>query len=370
MKRSLLLATLVSVALTSCVSETQEFSNYEQELKFEAPLLKQSRAAVKGEITGKKYSEAEKFVVFCKYYQGAYSGWTETPGIKDYFHTQGEVVTHGYSDGTSSSNYWESAQTHYWPDADHNLAFAAYSPAELPTAPDSIAQTATGLVITGFQTEAVADDQYDLMYSTRVYDRNKNNNGTDAVQLVFNHALTSITFSSLKSNNEINYQITGLKLSGSFYKKGDFNQGITGTVVSSNYTETDNPTWDNFSDNTSITFTPSFQPFNVPAGSPATFTSGTSAILLIPQVVPADATVTVDYDKTTNPGTAHEKTLSSTISIPLSSFKQGETDASISTWERGKKYIYRIAFGESTQIFFEPSINDWVTEPTLIYTIK
>ena len=42
----------------------------------------------------------------------------------------------------------------------------------------------------------------------------------------------------------------------------------------------------------------------------------------------------------------------------------------INVWERGKRYVYRIAFGENQRIYFEPSLTDWVQQPTLIYTIK
>lgn len=363
MKKSLLIATLVGAALTSCVSESQEYPTPQQELTFGVSMLKQSRANVKGEITGKQYPVNESFMVYSIYYTGAYQGWKTSAGVGNYFANDGEAAKH-------QNSYWETDVVHYWPDAGYNLAFAAYSPAELPTAPTSIAQTATGLVIEDFKTEPEADNQFDLMYSARVVDKNKANNGGKEVQLVFNHALSSISFSSVKAGTDVNYQITGLTLSGKFVQQGTFNQGITGTTTGGVYTETEHPTWSLVDPTASITYKPSFAAFNVPSGTPLQFTSGTSALLLIPQTIPSDATVKVTYTKTTNPGTTNAVTLTNTIDIPLSSFKDTENSSPISTWERGKRYIYRIAFGENTQIYFKPEITDWVTVPTLVYTIQ
>ena len=364
MKKSLLIATLVGAALTSCVSESQEYPTPQQELTFGVSMLKQSRTDyIQGEITGKQYPVNEKFMVYSIYYTGAYQGWTTSAGVGNYFADNGEAAKH-------QNSYWETDVVHYWPDAGYNLAFAAYSPADLPTAPSSIAQTEIGLVIENFKTEPVADNQFDLMYSARVVDKNKANNGGKEVQLVFNHALSSISFSSVKAGNDVNYQITDLRLKGTFVQQGTFNQGITGRTVEGMYVETENPTWSLVDPTASITYKPSFAAFNVPSGTPLQFTSGTSAMLLIPQDIPSDATVEVTYTKTTNPGTDNVKVLENTIDIPLSSFKDTENSTAITTWERGKRYIYRIAFGENTQIYFKPEITDWVTVPTLVYTIQ
>ena len=98
--------------------------------------------------------------------------------------------------------------------------------------------------------------------------------------------------------------------------------------------------------------------------TPTIFTSGESAILPIPQSVPDDAAVTVSYQKTAS-GTMTEHT----TKILLSEFKQ-PGDVKITEWGRGKRYVYRIAFGQNDKIYFDPSVNNWDTQPTLIYTIK
>ena len=81
-------------------------------------------------------------------------------------------------------------------------------------------------------------------------------------------------------------------------------------------------------------------------------------------------TKTFSYEKTTN-----STTTTHTAEILLRDFKKAAAEGTtvadgIETWERGKRYVYRIAFGENQRIYFEPSVNDWIPEPTLIYTIK
>jgi hypothetical protein len=82
--------------------------------------------------------------------------------------------------------------------------------------------------------------------------------------------------------------------------------------------------------------------------------------------------VHVTYDKTT---IANNSVTTHTAEIKLLDFKKAAADASavaegITKWERGKRYVYRIAFGKNQRIYFEPSITDWDQQPTLIYTIN
>ena len=372
MKKNLWLAALVGVALTGCVNEeVVPEANQKEALKFAAPVIAtQSRANVKGEITGVKYPSAETFQVFCKIYSGSYAGWNT---LEDYFAADGDVAKH------EGGTYWSTSTVYYWPDAGYNLAFAAYSPAVLgdactkATTPTEITRTAVGIQIKGFVSEPKSDDQYDLMYSHTVYDRNKSNNASQAVSLKFEHALSSIVFSSQKSDAAVDYEITDLKVTGNFYTQGNFSQGITVATTDDVYTETETPKWDlgnGAGVTTNVNYEPSFDAFKVPVASPEIFTLGTSAILVIPQGVPTDAKVHVTYKKTTN-GTITEHT----AEIFLKDFKKAAAEGTtvadgIETWERGKRYVYRIAFGENQRIYFEPSVNDWIPEPTLIYTIK
>lgn len=363
MKKFMLFAAVACVTLSSCVNEDEMVVAGESAaIKFDSPVLKNSRANVTGEIESNLYPTAETFNVFCKIYKDSYAGWTASTNVANYFNAAGDVASHNAAAG-SASNFWATANTYYWPDAGYNLAFAAYSPAVFTTAPTSITRTDAGLQIEGFQTETVSDKQYDVMYTSTVYDRNKTNNGSQAVSLVFKHALSSIVFSSQKANTDVDYKITDIILTGEFYTKGNFNQGVNGTVTGGVYAETESPVW-TLTDKSNVNYQPTFTAFNVPQATPEIFTAGPAAILPIPQDVPADATVQVSYQKT-----ASGTTTDHVVSIKLTDFRTAENNA-INTWETGKRYVYRIAFGQNNQIYFEPTVEPWVTQPTLIYTIN
>ena len=356
MKKMLFFAAMSAMALTSCVNEGNlENTPQAQAMRFEAPVMKQTRANVKGEINGVHYDKREDFQIFCKIYKGTFTGWATSTDIKDYFSAGGDVAV---NEG-GGSQYWSTATTYYWPDAEYNLAFAAYSPAVLTTPPTNIEFKANGLQIEGFQTEADANEQYDLMYSDRVIDRNKKDNGSSAVPLVFRHALTSIIFSSEKEDENVDYVIKSATLSGNFVQKADFNQNIDESV---NLT-TGTPKWENPATATAANYEPSFTEFHVTT-TPTQFTQGESALLLIPQAVPADAAVTIEYVKTSS-----GVNTDNTITIKLADFRQ-EGGTEITTWEMGKRYVYRIAFGQNKKIYFEPKTEDWVQEGTLIYEIQ
>lgn len=367
MKKNLWLAALLGVALTGCVNEeVSPGANQKEVLKFAAPVMAtQSRVGIKGEITGVEYPAGETFKVFSKIYTGNYAGWTAN--TNNYFAAAGDDAKH------EGGTYWSTTTVYYWPDAGYNLAFAAYSPAVLGEACTNteVTRTEAGIQIKNFVSESESDKQYDLMYSHTAYDRNKSNNAGTAVALKFEHALSSIVFSSQKADEAVIYEITDLKVKGNFITRGNFSQGITSTTAEGAYTENENPQWDIERETpTGVEYDPSFREFNVPAASPEIFTQGTSAILVIPQDVPGEAKVHVTYKKTTN-GT----TTTHTAEIYLKDFKrtavEGTTVADgITTWERGKRYVYRIAFGENQRIYFEPSITAWDTQTTLIYTIR
>ena len=372
MKKSFIFVALAGLALSSCVNDENQnvVETAQQPLAFGTPVMNiQTKGNVMGEIEGTSYPSGENFMVYCKAYTGNFNGWTNSADASNYFAATGEETVN--SNPSSGSKYWNTATTHYWPEATYQLAFAAYSPSDVANDAESIEHTAAGLQIAGFQTNSEADMQYDLMFSNREYNLNKNNNGSSSVKIKFNHALSSIVFSAQRGQEDINYNITHLKLIGSFYQKGDFSQGIVETPAISGgaYAEAATPAWSNLTENTSITYEPSFNTFEVPHVDPLQFTKGTSALLLIPQTLPADAKVILYYDEITNKGKASEKTLSYEREINLSEFAT-EQGVKVNTWEMGKRYVYRIAFGASNPIYFEPSISDWEQLPTLIYTIN
>ena len=350
MKKFMLFAAMASVVLTSCVNEDMEVmeSASKKAISFDMPVMKPTRAA--GEIDGTTYPETEKFKVFCKSYTGAYTGWTAGA---DYFATAGEDVSY-------NGSKWSTATVHYWPELGNKLAFAAYSPA---TASGTFAQTNTGLTITGFETKDDVANQYDLMYTPRVIDLNKNDAGTD-VPLVFKHALTSVVFKATKTDADATYKIISLTVNGKVSTTGDFNQNIStpagtdGTATWKNLTTATDKT---YSILTSKTIDVAQAGTNLTgAGSTA---GANTALLLIPQGVDANTTVTITYTKTTG-----GNSLDAEATIELNDFLDG-TSAPVTTWAMAHRYVYNIIFGANKPIYFAPSVADWTDVP-LSYTIE
>lgn len=351
MKKFMLFAAMASVVLTSCVNEDKEVmeSASKKAISFDMPVMKPTRAQL-GEIIGTAYPEAESFKVYCKSYTGTYAGWESAA---NYFATGGEVVK-------KTGTQWTTTTPHYWPELGNELVFAAYSPAD---AAGTYSQTNKGLQIVDFTT-AAANNQYDLMYTARVADKNKGNNGDDAVSMVFKHALTSVVFSAVAADDKATYNIKSLTVDGDFVTTADFNQNI---ATAAEFDGT--PVWtpEPVAAPTSYGILDAANVAVANSGVMLTgngSTAGTkSALLLIPQVVDLDATVTIAYTKTTADGT-----LASTATVKLSDFKAGST--SITEWAMGNRYVYNITFGANKPIHFSPSIKeDWDTT-TLDYTIQ
>lgn len=349
MKKFMLFAAMASVVLTSCVNEDMEVmeSASKKAISFDMPVMKPTRAA--GEIDGTTYPTDETFKVFCKSYTGTYADWTAGA---DYFAAAGEDVAY-------NGSKWSTATVHYWPELGNNLAFAAYSPA---TASGTFAQTQTGLTITGFSTQDDVANQYDLMYTPRVIDLDKNDAGTD-VPLVFKHALTSVVFKATKTDADATYKIISLTVNGKVSTTGDFNQNILtpaeldGTPVWTPETATD------------MTYS-ILSGKNIDVAQAGTDLTGvgstagaSTALLLIPQGVDANTTVTITYTKTTG-----GNSLNASATINLIDFVDGSSNK-VNTWVMGNRYIYNIIFGANKPIYFNPSVADW-TDVALSYTIE
>ena len=117
------------------------------------------------------------------------------------------------------------------------------------------------------------------MYSERVIDRNKNNNGSSAVPLVFHHALSSIVFSTEKEDESVNYEITAVNLHGYFIQEADFNQNIDENVDKT----TGAAKWENPAEAKEANFAPSISSTGKVDVTtvPTQFTQKESALLLL-----------------------------------------------------------------------------------------
>lgn len=351
MKKFMLFAAMASVVLTSCVNEDMEVmeSASKKAISFDMPVMKPTRLA--GEIDGTTYPTTETFKVFCKSYTGAYTDWTAGT---DYFAAAGEDVA-------LNAGNWSTTTVHYWPELGNNLAFAAYSPAAA-SADGAFAQTQTGLTITGFSTQDDVANQYDLMYTPRVVDKDKDDAATP-VPLVFKHALTSVVFKATKTDADATYTIKSLSVNGLVSTTGDFDQNIP-TPEALDGTATWTPAAATAKDYSILTA----KTIDVAQAGTALTGNGSAdgastALLLIPQGVDANTTVTITYTKKTG-----SNTLDATATIKLVDFVDGSSNH-VTTWAMGNRYIYNITFGANKPIYFAPSVTDW-TDVALNYTIE
>ena len=387
MKKNLFLAALASIALVGCTSDDHLAGNQPgKKISFDAPMM--SNAATKapevtGELESTLFPVAESFAIFGIQYKGIFNGWETSEDVRDFWTNEkaftSVVASHsGSSTGTSAA--WAPAGDYYWVNSPYELAFAAYSPSSVLTDKDAeeITYGASGMTIKNFKVQDNVANQYDLMYSNRIYACTRDKYENTGIPLKFNHALSSIVFAAIEEVEKKSYEITGVSLKGEINNKGTFNARITETAATTDapYSETKEvPEWTNLSiadGTTSVTYTPGINggSYNV-TGVTDEFTGGTTAILAIPQDTPDDAIVTLNYTVKTEMPNGTSKVDNYTKDINLSDFIIVGTEGDkIEKWEPGYRYIYTINFGGSKKIFFVPEINQWINGGTAIYTIK
>lgn len=374
MKKFLAFATLASVALVGCVNdEKMEMTSDAQKISFDTPVMStQTRALFKGEIGDGEvnpgtvsYPNNERFVVYAKQHSGKMVAW-ESEESKNFWGADKASIIVGQTwqlqDGNiqSYSGEWKdvTGTEYYWPKdntvEDYKLSFAAYSPAELNTGATA-AYGADGLTISGFAVDGTVANQYDLMYSGRILNCNYTNNATNGVQIKFNHALSSVVFAAVESDGANTYTINSIEIKGSFYTGGTFKENLTDGP---NYEVADiaKASWTDLIGNGVVTtYAPVLKKTSVDTES-AEITYGTSALLTIPQAVPADAEVTIKY--TVKADATGVVTDVNTVTKKLSDFKVGTSDP-ISQWNRSNRYVYLFKFGGTAKIFFKPTVTDW-----------
>ena len=315
---------------------------------------------------GGKYSTSEKFRVYAVQHIGDFRGWN-ADGTQLYLNNL-EV---SYKDDNGG---WAPSDPVYWPKTDNaKLTFAAYSPSEANEFNPEYNRS--GLSLTGFTPKSTVAEQYDLMYSSRSYNRTASRNeltpGTDhttdsydGVDILFHHALSSINFkaktAAIYPNTEIKIQKITIN---NAYTTADFKENITNEEVAHFASD---PSWSNFQTPRnyvvydSETSALALSTDAIDLGSPA---------LLIPQKMdgtdassPAQAKeikVTVNYTIKVGEGTAVAQT--GVVSFVKGNNGDYFTDGTnkIEAWEMGKRYTYTISIGLNNIIYFSPEVDNW-----------
>lgn len=174
------------------------------------------------------YSTDESFGVYALYYpEGNFSGWESTPGSMTYIEGAEFSYDSSIDDTSEGSGAWSATPGYYWPKGG-KMTFAAWSPYRAKN-DCTISYGQTGLQLTDFTTADKGSEQYDLLYSERVYDKS-DCSGTsaqyDGIDLLFSHALSSLHFTACSSVSTANIRISKIVIYD-IYKSGDFNENVS-----------------------------------------------------------------------------------------------------------------------------------------------
>ena len=420
MKKNLVLMVMAGVALASCVNDEVEEIVQEpinRKITFESPLAytNGSRAHVKGEIAN-PYPQDETFMIYATEYEvDNYTGWTgaRASDANTVFFNNTEVTFDTSVDGWAPKK--DDQGYYYWTDGNY-MAFAACSPYNLNLSEknekpaDNAADLSTttyryydkdGLTIKNFKVAETSTEQYDLLFSRRLYDQDagdmvKVEGQYSGIQLTFQHALSSIHFSLLnetllstdpKQHETIILKDISVK---NVYTQGTFKEKITEsetvsedgeskTVYNMKYDKTEagnvKPEWSDQSEEANYSAYkdgdvdlefPSVQQYvsdyigKLEKDNPTNKGKYGEAIplLLLPQDLPENALIEVKYKIKEH---TDEDVLTKTIKFH--DLKDPNGKKLSEEWKIGTKYTYRLVYTKETskkdRIYFAPSTEAW-----------
>ena len=346
MKKTLVFAALASVALVGCTKNVEVANNDLNEITFETPVLAPATKA--DEFKGTTFPETADFAVFAWYNASELTGTNVDAGslyMKD--------VTVNYDstkdDTTTGKGAWKPASVYFWP-KNGFLAFDAYSPSSVSATCDAT----TGIAFSDFVASTSYDDQIDLLYSNRVINKQSsvehNNNTYDGVNIPFNHALSVVrVFVKASTATDANLiKVKSVKFMN-IKNKGNFSQAV---------------------------WTPEETDVNLVIGDAADSTSSFAIStaekqygknhIVLPQVFTGDSAVLeIKYDIL---GQGGVEPLEQVAKLNLASQSAVGAENHTGSWLMGKRYNYHITFGLN-EIYFAPSITDWVDYDVTVPTI-
>lgn len=351
MKKTLVFAALASVALVGCTKNVEVANNDLNEITFETPVLAPATKA--DEITGTTFPTYVDFAVFAWYSATKLSGSDVNAGSL-YMNDVTVNYDSDKNDTTTGTGAWKPASVYFWP-KNGFLAFDAYSPSSVSATCDAT----NGIAFTNFEASTDYDSQIDLLYSTRVINKQSsvehNNNTYDGVNIPFNHALSVIRVyvKAATPTDASLIKVKSIKVKN-IKNKGDF---------------------------ASAAWTPKGDAVDVVLGEATTATASTPITTAEAQygnnriVLPQDfggstAEIEIKYYILGQNG---EEALEQVAHFALSgqtAVKPGSdpVDSHDHEWKMGKRYNYHITFGLN-EIYFAPSITDWVDYDVTVPTI-
>ena len=347
MKKTLVFAALASVALVGCTKNVEVANNDLNEITFDTPVLAPATKA--DEIKGTTFPTSVDFAVFAWYNASKLSG-TDVAAGSLYMNDVAVSYDSTKDDTTTGAGAWKPASVYFWPKNGY-LAFDAYSPSSVTATCDAT----NGIAFTNFEASTDYDSQIDLLYSTRVINKQSSventNNTYDGVNIPFNHAL-SVVRVFVKASTATDAKL--IKVKSVKFKniknQGDFSQAA----------------WN-----------PEGADVNLVIGEAADTTSSTAIStaeeqygknhIVLPQVFTGDSAVLeIKYDIL---GQGGVEPLEQVATLNLASQSAVGTTNHTGAWLMGKRYNYHITFGLN-EIYFAPSITDWEDYQVNVPTIE
>ena len=352
MKKTLVFAALASVALVGCTKNVEVANNDLNEITFDTPVLAPATKA--DEIKGTTFPDTVDFAVFAWYSATELTGTNVAAGslyMKD--------VTVNYDstkdDTTDGKGAWKPASVYFWP-KNGFLAFDAYSPSSVSATCDAT----NGIAFTNFEASTDYDSQIDLLYSTRVINKQSSventNDKYDGVNIPFNHALSVIRVyvKAATPTDASLIKVKSIKVKN-IMNKGDF---------------------------ASAAWTPKGAAVDVVLGEAVDAFASTAITtseeqygqnrIVLPQTfndTPAEIEI-VYYILGQKVGEAPLEQVAHFALSGQTAVKPGSdpVDSHDHEWKMGKRYNYHITFGLN-EIYFAPSITDWVDYDVTVPTI-
>ena len=346
MKKTLVFAALASVALVGCTKNVEVANNDLNEITFDTPVLAPATKA--DEITGTTFPKNVDFAVFAWYNASELTGTNVAAG-KLYMNDVTVSYDSTKDDTTTGAGAWKPASVYFWP-KNGFLAFDAYSPSSVAATCDAT----TGIAFSDFVAPISYDDQIDLLYSTRVINKQSsvehNNNTYDGVNIPFNHALSVVrVFVKASTDTDANLiKVKSVKFMN-IKNQGDFSQAK----------------WTPEGDDVNLVIGDAADSTSSFAISTAEKQYGKNHIVL-PQVFTGDSAVLeIKYDIL---GQGGVEPLEQVAKLNLASQSAVGAENHTGSWLMGKRYNYHITFGLN-EIYFAPSITDWVDYDVTVPTI-
>ena len=411
MKKSLVLMAMAGVALAGCVNDVADVAQNQEQKKtlisFDNPVLysnvNNSRAMHHGEINQTTEGSAtysypinEDFIIFAVQHDTDFAGWANSTAAGFNGKTISRIPTLDgwaptYIDGEDKTQYY------YWPSG--KMSFAACSPADMEQEVANWEQTnikydETGLTLTDFVVPTDPSKHIDLLFAQRIINKTKADmlqgaNTYSGVPIRFQHALSSIHFSLSNTSGETvilkQISVNGIMNKGTFKENIDEDINDDGTIDYVNYvvdSETVegnvNPTWTPVATSQAnyiafsttgtqgVTFPISPQYITNLLKESGTTNSGNNNVLLVlPQQIPDDATLSVYY-------TVNGSNASKTVHLKSATY-DGTTQL-IDSWSMGTRYTYRLVYTDESasqdRIYFSPSSDAWLEANVAVINLK